>query len=363
MNRRHLLSCVAASSIALLAACGSAPTYTPASVQPAVIDTDGYAPKVDSFVVILDTSSSMGEDYMDRPKLHTAQDVVASFNSTVPALGYDAGMVTFGTGSGRCFSGGMAKAVYGLTPYQAGDFSNALNAVTCAGGTTPMSEGIDAAAEMLSSETGSIAVILVSDFKWVSAGPVSGAVSKLKAQHANNLCLHTVKVGDNTTGDALIAAIADNAGCDSSVNAGDIASADAMAAFVTGALLAPLQYEKHSVAATALFDFDKAVLKDQGKAELQKLGEYIKGHGIKVGDIDVVGHTDSIGPADYNQGLSERRAMAVSEYMVSQGVDGSIIDVSGKGETEPVASNDTSEGQALNRRVDIHVGVSRPAGS
>jgi len=124
-------------------------------------------------------------------------------------------------------------------------------------------------------------------------------------------------------------------------------------------LMGPLQYEKHSVSATALFDFDRDVLKDQGKAELHNLGEYIKGKGITVADIDVIGHTDSIGSEDYNQDLSERRAMAVRDYLVANGVAADIIDVSGKGETAPVASNDTDEGRAKNRRVDIHVGTTR----
>ena len=222
-----------------------------------------------------------------------------------------------------------------------------------------MSDGIDATTQLLSAESGMTAVILISDFQWVNAGSVMSAASQLKAQHANKLCLHTIKVGDNTTGDALIASLNEVAGCDSAVQAGDIASTEAMANYVTEVLLAPLEYEQHAVSASALFDFDKAILKDQGKAELHNLDEYIKSKELQVVDINVIGHTDSMGSAEYNQGLSERRAMAVKEYMVSEGIDATIIDVSGKGESEPVASNDTDEGRALNRRVEIHVGTKR----
>jgi outer membrane protein OmpA-like peptidoglycan-associated protein len=77
-------------------------------------------------------------------------------------------------------------------------------------------------------------------------------------------------------------------------------------------------------------------------------------------DIDVIGHTDSDGTEEYNQALSERRAQAVRDYMVSEGVDASIIDASGQGESNPIASNATKEGRAENRRVDIHVGVTAP---
>ena len=343
----------------VLAGCSSNPPYTPASVQPVSIDTTAYAPKVASFVVILDVSSSMGEDYQDRPKVHTAQDLAASFNSTVPPLHFQAGLVTFGNSSGRCLGRGTANAVYGLTSYTPADFASALGSLECAGGTTPMSDGIDATTQLLSAESGMTAVILISDFQWVNAGSVMSAASQLKAQHADKLCLHTIKVGDNTTGDALIASLNEVAGCDSAVQAGDIASTEAMANYVTEVLLAPLEYEQHAVSASALFDFDKAILKEQGKAELHNLDEYIKSKALNVVDINVIGHTDSMGSAEYNQGLSERRAMAVKEYMVSEGIDATIMDVSGKGESEPVASNDTDEGRALNRRVEIHVGTKR----
>jgi OOP family OmpA-OmpF porin len=343
----------------LLVGCASGPAYQPVASQPESIDMDAFAPKVEAFVVLLDISSSMGEDYQDRPKVQIAQDLVASFNATVPPADFKAGLVTFGNGSGRCLGRGEGKGVYGLEAYQTADFASALGSIECAGGTTPMSEGVDATAQMLSGQSGPVAVIIVSDFQWVAARPVNRSVEALKAQHGENLCLHTVKVGDNTTGDALIASIANTPGCDSSVAAGDIASAGGMANYVTGVLLAPLEYEKHAVSATALFDFDRAVLKEQGKAELRNLAEYIKGKGITVADIDVIGHTDSMGSEEYNQDLSERRAMAVKEYLVSMGVDSAIIDVSGKGESEPVASNDTEEGRAQNRRVEIHVGTTR----
>jgi OOP family OmpA-OmpF porin len=343
----------------VLAGCSSNPPYTPASVQPVSIDTTAYAPKVTSFVVILDTSSSMGEDYQERPRIQTAQDLVASFNSTVPPMDFQAGLVTFGKDTGRCFGQGTATAAYGLTTYKPADFATALGSLECAGGTTPMSDGIDATTQLLSAESGMTAVILVSDFQWVNAKSVMSAASQLKAQHADKLCLHTVKVGDNTTGDALIASLNQVAGCDSAMQAGDIASTDAMANFVTEVLLAPLEYEEHAVSASALFDFDKAILKQQGKAELHNLDEYIKSKGLQVVDINIIGHTDSVGSAEYNQGLSERRAMAVKEYMVSEGIDAGIIDVSGDGEANPVASNDTDEGRALNRRVEIHVGTKR----
>jgi OOP family OmpA-OmpF porin len=343
----------------LLAACASGPAYTPSAVQPQAVDMTAFAPKVDSFVVVLDVSSSMSEDYQDRPKVHTAQDTVASFNATVPDGEFRSGLVTFGRSTGSCFGTGMADGVYGLSNHDGDAFASALGSIQCAGGTTPMADGLDAAAQMLSGESGPVAVVVVSDFRWIASDPVGESVAALKAQHGDKLCIHAVKVGDAPRSDRVISSMISAPGCDSLVTAADIASAGAMAGYVTDVLLAPLEYEKHAVAATALFDFDKAVLKDQGKAELQNMIDYIKGKGITVKDVDVVGHTDGMGSEEYNQGLSERRAAAVKEFLVAGGVPADIIDVSGRGESEPVASNDTEEGRAKNRRVEIHVGTLR----
>jgi OOP family OmpA-OmpF porin len=120
-------------------------------------------------------------------------------------------------------------------------------------------------------------------------------------------------------------------------------------------------YEKNTLSTAALFDFDSAVLKDSGKAALQELGDAIKARGARVVDIDIIGHTDSIGPAEYNMDLSVRRAESVRDYLVSEGVDAGIIDVSGEGETNPIASNDTAEGRAQNRRVEVNVGIEQAA--
>ena len=119
-------------------------------------------------------------------------------------------------------------------------------------------------------------------------------------------------------------------------------------------------YEKTTMSADAFFDHDKSTIKPAGKEALHELNDRIKAKGARVVDIDVIGHTDSDGTEEYNQALSVRRAQSVKDYMVSEGIDPSIIDVSGQGELNPIASNATREGRAKNRRVDINVGVAVP---
>lgn len=107
--------------------------------------------------------------------------------------------------------------------------------------------------------------------------------------------------------------------------------------------------------AGALFDFNQAVIKSKGRAELNALAASLKSAN-DVRRIDVVGHTDSMGPDSYNMDLSMRRANAVKSYLVKKGVSSNIIFASGKGESRPVASNDTAKGRAMNRRVEIDLG-------
>ena len=111
--------------------------------------------------------------------------------------------------------------------------------------------------------------------------------------------------------------------------------------------------EKVTMAADAHFDFDKAVLKADGKARLDDLVGKLKAVNLEV--VIAIGHTDSIGSKAYNQKLSLRRASAVKAYLVSKGIEANRIYTEGKGETQPVADNRTKEGRAKNRRVEIEV--------
>ena len=110
---------------------------------------------------------------------------------------------------------------------------------------------------------------------------------------------------------------------------------------------------KVTYAADAFFDFDKSVLKPEGKAKLDDLVGKVKDINLEV--IIAVGHTDSVGSDAYNQKLSVRRAEAVKAYLVSKGIEKNRVYTEGKGEKQPVADNKTSEGRAKNRRVEIEV--------
>ncbi|WP_119153040.1 outer membrane protein OmpA [Caldimonas tepidiphila] len=111
--------------------------------------------------------------------------------------------------------------------------------------------------------------------------------------------------------------------------------------------------EKVTFAADTFFDFDKAVLKPEGRAKLDELVSKMSGLNLEV--VIAVGHTDSVGTDAYNQKLSVRRAEAVKAYLVSKGVERNRVYTEGKGEKQPIADNRTSEGRAKNRRVEVEV--------
>ena len=110
---------------------------------------------------------------------------------------------------------------------------------------------------------------------------------------------------------------------------------------------------KITLQADTLYDFDKATLKAEGMATLNKIARDLSK--IKLEVIIAVGNTDSVGTDAYNMALGQRRAQSVKAYLVSKGVDGSRIYTESKGKSNPVASNATAEGRAKNRRTDIEV--------
>lgn len=118
----------------------------------------------------------------------------------------------------------------------------------------------------------------------------------------------------------------------------------------------------HTVTLTgsALFGHDQASLRAEGRHALDQLVGELR-NAAETGIIHVVGYTDSQGTEAYNQKLSERRADSVRDYLIHKGVPANRIDASGKGESNPVASNVTAQGRAQNRRVEITVEVKRHA--
>jgi len=150
-------------------------------------------------------------------------------------------------------------------------------------------------------------------------------------------------------------------GCDSDIMPKDACVAPMAAAPKAAPMPAPKpSADKVKLAADALFDFDKASLKPEGMAKLDKLAS--QAGALKLEVILAVGHTDRLGSAGYNQKLSEKRAAAVKEYLVGKGIEANRIYTEGKGESQPVTTDCKNMSRAKlieclqpDRRVEIEV--------
>jgi OOP family OmpA-OmpF porin len=364
------------------------PPFTPYK-----FDLKQYEPKVKNFIVLFDASFSMRSTYGKEWKFKLAKEFVSRMNQTLPDLQFTAGLRSVGHHPN--VSKKSTVLFYGLTAYTKKGLDEALNAIKWPGGNTPMAAGIDAAKKDLESTNGQTAVIIVSDGDRVlmDKDPLKAAEA-MKRQYGENVCIYTVLIGDATTGNEILEKLAQAGKCGFSANLTDLMSSQAMADFVEKVFLvkrpmmkaeptpkpapkpAPSPMDSDGdgvyddkdrcpgtpkgaevdergcwVIRDVKFDFDKYNIKEEYYPRLNKVVEVLKNNPTV--KIDIEGHTDSIGSAEYNQSLSERRAQAVKNYLINKGIAADRFKATGYGLTRPIDSNDTKEGRAKNRRVEL----------
>ena len=123
--------------------------------------------------------------------------------------------------------------------------------------------------------------------------------------------------------------------------------------FLKDVPLQPIEIGKKVILRNIFFDFDKYILKPESNAELQKLVQFLTQNSkLK---IEIGGHTDKKGTAEYNNQLSTNRAKAVYDYLVEHSIDKKRLSFAGYGFSQPIATNETKEGRALNRRTEFKI--------
>jgi len=363
--------------VVLTACAGMKPSEPPLTFSPASFPTGQYAPKVDNFEFILDASYTMSE--ADQRDFMTAKNLIAAINKSLPAdVPFNGALRTFGHHPLQ--SKKATELVYGMVKYTRDGLQKGVDSMKYAGGNSPLPEALEAAGSDLKELRGPSAIIIVSDgVEKLEMDGAKAAAGKLKSDLGNKVCIYTVAVGGDPAGEKFLEEIAQVGGCGSTVTAASLTSSGSLAAFVEKVFLVPardsdgdgvgdyrdkcpntprgeLVDENGCTLKLTLhinFDFDKADIKAEFEADLKKAGDFVQMN-QKVPYIIIEGYTDSVGDAGYNQQLSERRAQAVREYLIDTfGVDPKRLIARGGGETNPVASNDTEEGRAENRRVEI----------
>ncbi|MGD2151187.1 MAG: OmpA family protein [Desulfobacterales bacterium] len=377
---------------------------TPALFSPYTLEMDQYEPKVDNFMVILDKSSSMSWKYNGQKRLTIAKDFLNAMNQTLPDIKLNGALRTFGTSG----FGKPTALIYGPSEYSKKKYQVALDAAQRALGRSPLGAAITAAAGDLKKSEGQIAVIIVSDGADMDTSPITAA-KNMKAKFGDRVCIYTVLVGDDPAGETLMKQVAGAGACGFSVRADGFKDSGDMGDFVKNVFLAeiakpvdsdgdgvtddldrcpdtpkgvtvdakgcPLDSDGDGVpdyldkcpntpegatvdargcwtyAAVVMYDFDSAEIKSEAYPMLDEAVLILKKNPeIKV-EID--GHTDNRGSAAYNMNLSERRAKAVMKYFVDHGIETQRLTTKGFGFTQPAASNETEQGRAKNRRVEL----------
>jgi OOP family OmpA-OmpF porin len=374
-------------------------------VQSQELKIEGYVQKVDSFIIVLDSSSSMGTIYKDEvaerySRFMIAKDIVSRMNNTIPEMQIQGTLQRFGYGYSA--KGKLTEAVYGPTTYSRSDMEYALQSIITPGGHSPAGLAIGATSEILGSTEGKTAVIVISDGEKLKDDPLM-KVKTLKNQFGDRTCLYTIWVGSKTEGKVFMEKLAAEMRCGFSIIADDIATSENMTDFVRKVFLARdsdgdgvpddtdacpgtppgVQVDASGCAIDSdgdgvsdhadecpdtprgaivdhrgcwvvkgvKFDYKKWDVKPQFNTNLNNIINILKRTpGLK---IRVEGHTDNIGSKKYNLELSKKRAQAIKNYLVGNGIDQSRITSIGYGLSRPIVDNDTKEGRALNRRAEL----------
>ncbi|MDD1613720.1 MAG: OmpA family protein [Methylococcaceae bacterium] len=391
----HKILITAASIAALLiSGCASQPTSTFEAFQAqdlnGLLSSGQYVQKADNFFVINDSSGSMRDEYMgtgypaqpEPTKFSVEKEILNRINHTIPDLKLTTSIRSFGFG--KCLSGGFTQLNQAPTSYSKSTFGSGIDALTCASGGSPIASGIDGTAKDLSATTGNIAVLILSDGHDLDSDGVK-ELQSLKQKYGDRLCVYSVWVGnpEEKSGITLLNQLANISGCGFGTTADNISGPEHMASFVKGIFLKAgtpiadcstldsdsdgvndcidkcpdtLPGAKVSVLGCWIvdvkFDNDKAIIKPEYFPNLDKAAKRIQEHPELL--IEIQGHTSKTGSFKHNMALSERRALAVKNYLVN-GTPSPNITSRGYGWTRPIDTNDTEEGRANNRRVQLDV--------
>ncbi len=353
-----LFSVVALVAIFGIGCVSYAPPRDPIAVDPLQL-SGNEARVVDQVLVVTDASGSM----KDSRSFSEAKALTQEFISALPeanvrsknAATYSAGAIAFG---------GDDRKTTPLATFDRGALASDAENLHLLGvphPRTPLNDVLAEAHATLDGQ-GPAALVLFSDGQPDSEATAMQAGRELVASIPAGICIHTVHTAAGGEGKAFLTGLSQLTSCGSVRTAADLQSASNLNGFSRDVLVAAIPGTLPAVGAidpcttpvrlrAVEFNFDKANLTDSGEQTLSaivsRLGEC---EDVK---ITIRGHTDGLGTDAYNEGLSERRATTVENFLSSGGIDSGRLNTEAKGESEPIASNDTGEGRARNRRVEL----------
>jgi len=318
---------------------------------PARADLGQCSPKVDNFVLFVDQSGSMYQVHRDAGAVKEilAKQVLERMNGVIPEAGYQGALYMFAP----------FEAVMSPAPYMRAAINTGIERIPdsqpVAVRLTTMARGFEDLRPVVGGMSGKTAVIVFSDGADNGGRDPIAAARELQGGRAD-VCLHVVSFADSEHGRDVNRQLSQiGQGCRLVEGRELLADGAKLEQFVRDVFCGapPAKPKRKIVLRGVNFDFDKATLRADGKPVLDEAVRTLKDErDIKV---SVEGHTDAVGSDAYNQRLSERRAGAVADYLAGGGIARARMATVGFGESKPVASNETEDGRAQNRRVEFRV--------
>jgi OOP family OmpA-OmpF porin len=306
--------------------------------------------------------------------------LVQSFVAAQPDGSYQQGGVSFG---------GYERQNEPITVFDRSKSVANAAALEHLGEGTPIDRVLGEVAKDLQGRSGEAAIVIWSDGlptdpsgRYLEEQKVLDAATSLASGYQGPLCIHTVQMSDDSEGADFLRKLSATTGCGSHRTASSIMNVAALQNFERevyfGALPAVAAAPRDSdgdgvmddtdqcpgtplgvkvdargcwVIPNLRFAFDSSKIEPQYYDELNEVAAVMKANPSAAGFID--GHTDSVGTDAYNESLSQRRAQAVRDYLIQAGVSASSLDARGFGEAKPAYSNETEDGRAGNRRVEL----------
>jgi OOP family OmpA-OmpF porin len=267
---------------------------------------------------------------------------------------YDATLIGFG---------GKDRIVSPLAPFNRSALASKADSLRILGdlhgfgGETPLRNVFAEVQEAIKITVDVAAVVIFSDGIADEKDEAMAAAKALVESHMGKVCFHTVHVGDDEDGARFLKDVSALTSCGSAREMADVWDANNFMKFTHSIFAGPASVKVDVCAGRIVlrgieFAFNKAEIGGASSVILDVAVEQLQRCPNVPMEID--GHTDSVGPEDYNLGLGKRRADSVKGYLVSKGVRSSRLTARSFGETRPVASNDTDEGRQTNRRVELH---------
>lgn len=311
--------------------------------------------KADNFIVLYDRSGSMGDILKGTvmTELAAQRKILIEKNATLPDMDWQAGIYSFTPAN----SFDNLVTYYPMQQYDKKRFSRTLSRMPREPkGATLLQQGLTKLEQVLARLSGKTVIFLFSDGQYtpIESMKSPGELARgLASRH--DLCFAVINTGAEKQGFKSIKAIAAANECSYMVSIDELLGNPE---WMTNSLFSVVEKKPEDTAdfslgyewQNILFDFDKSDIKAEYHDVLAKVGAFMKEY--PKARVVLAGHTDSVGTREYNMKLSHRRAASVRRYLVEkEGIDENRITLSGFGFEDPVATNDTAEGRALNRRV------------